>query len=113
MTVLRTFQEWPERDFRPVRDGLPIVTARDGAGMRFSADADTTQGGGMALVNPLKAWRLKGEVSASLSAPRLFRVVRKHGKIIEKGVFGVAEHNIGTILSPSTGTGIRISRNDQ
>ena len=43
MTVLRTFQEWPERDFRQLRDGLPIVTARDGAGMRFSADEDTTR----------------------------------------------------------------------
>ena len=60
----------------------------------------TRQVGGMALVNPLKAWRLKGEVSAGLSATCLFGAVRKHGKIIEKGVFGVAEHNIGTILSP-------------
>ena len=113
MTVHRAFLLWLEREFfvrkRQIASGHGAGRGADGGFQPMK----TRQVGGMALVNPLKAWRLKGEVSASLSAPRLFGAVRKHGKIIEKGVFGVAEHNIGTILSPSTGTGIRISRNNQ
>ena len=69
MTVRRAFLEWPERGRPNKQTGADCRVSRRETGQECGFQPmKTRQVGGMALVNPLKAWRLKGGVGKPFCA---------------------------------------------
>ena len=90
-----------------------MVTARDGARMAVFSQCGHDRSAEWLLSFRRQHGGRRMAVSTDLSETRLCRIIRKYAKTIEKDVFGFANHDIDNILSLSTGTGIRFSRNGQ
>ena len=73
---------------------MPVVTARDGARMAVFSRCGHDRSAEWLLSFRRQVGDGREAASAGLYGTRLRGAARKHGKTIENGVFGLANHNI-------------------